>query len=105
MNKLWEAIDVINERGWTRNTMQAPDGGGCLIGALRFAYGIDPLHYMEEIGDQAAAYCVDREMVIEVLKAEYGTNEPTDFNDDTAESKEDVIRVFEKAAIMKDELV
>ena len=102
MNKLWEAIDVINERGWARRTMRSPDGRVCLIGALRTAHGYNPSDCALR---NEGAYGADRDIVVGIISSEYGTKEPTDFNDDIAKSKEDVIRVLEKAAIKKDELV
>ena len=111
MNKLWEAIDVINERGWTRLAAENDDGV-CLIGAIRRAHGLNNLSGVEGfLSPNTDAVYADFDIVKAVIHEQYPDfSAATDcelpgFNDRQAESKTDVIRVLEKAAIKKDELV
>ena len=102
MNKLWEAIDVINERGWIQGSMEN-DHGVCLLGAYRRACGLQPNQSWDGFLNSPAE--VELDLLDETALEQYGALGFVAFNDQLGTTKDDVITLLAKAAIKKDELV
>ena len=104
MNKLWEAIDVINERGWIQGALEKEDGV-CILGAYRRAWGINPAMPWSLDLQMATKADKDMELLDQVAMEQFNKNGFVNLNDDPETTKADVILALEKAAIMKYELV
>lgn len=107
-NRIREAIQVLANRGWTKNSFT--DGGGrhCLQGALYEAYGVNSgecAHHLRlRLAGELAA---DMRLVNDVVASEYpdrfGGVGASRFNDHPETTVDDVVRVLEKAAARRDE--
>ncbi|MEO6120535.1 MAG: hypothetical protein ABIW46_00485 [Acidimicrobiales bacterium] len=110
VNKIREAIGVLANRGWTKNAFTDSDGRHCLQGALYEAYGVTscdrPHHRQLKMAGELAA---DMRLVNDIIAGEYpdrfGGVGASRFNDHPETTVDDVVRVLEKAAVRRDELV
>lgn len=110
VNRIREAISVLARRGWTKDAFTDGDGRHCLQGALYEAYGVnasDCAHHMRlRLAGELAA---DMRLVNDIVASEYpdrfGGVGASRFNDHPETTVDDVVRVLEKAAVRRDELI
>jgi len=113
-NTIAKAADILRN-GWCKNIsrLDLPEGTRfCASGALLEAHGYTWDLWLGSDMSLRYAYVADIDLVAEVIRSEYsefryGTSLDTvvHFNDNIASSADEVIAVFEKAAVRKDELV
>lgn len=108
-NRIREAIDILARAGWTKNSFTDEAGRHCLQGALYEAHGLRPFtddHVGVPVGRELAD---DIRLVNEVVRAEFpervGGVGASRFNDDPLTTGEEVVRIMEKAAVRRDELL
>lgn len=108
-NRIWDAIDILRRGGWTKNTFTDEGGRHCLQGALHEAHGLRPFderHVGLPVSEELAS---DVRLVNEVIHAQFperaGGVGVSRFNDHPSTTVDDVVRVMEKAAVRRDELV
>ena len=109
-NRIREAIEVLARRGWTQGAFTDDSGRHCLQGALYEAYGCQPRQHGRLTRTTTNAdITADVRLVNEVIAAEYpdrvGAVGISRFNDHPETTIDDVVRVLEKSAIKRDELV
>lgn len=109
-NRIREAIEVLARRGWTQGAFTDEQGRHCLQGALYEAHGCTPRQHgrltrTSTNGDITA----DIRLVNDIIAAEYpervGAVGVSRFNDHPDTTIDDVVRVLEKSAIRRDELI
>ena len=103
MNRIRAAIEVLAARGWTKGAFADDSGRHCLQGALYESHGCQPAAALtRELRD-------DVRVVNEVIEAEYpdryGAVGISRFNDHEDTTLDDVVRVLEKAALRRDEVL
>lgn len=105
-NRIREAIQLLASRGWTQGNFTDERGSHCLQGALHEAYGCTPRKPGEAV---TADLADDIRLVNEVIAAEYpdrfGAVGISRFNDHPETTVDDIVRVLEKSALRRDELV
>ncbi len=108
-NRIRSAIDVLVRRGWTKDAFTDEAGRHCLQGALYEAHRL-ALPVENQPGRPVPARLAeDLRLVNEVIDAQYpdrfGGVGASRFNDHPETTLADVLRVLEKAAVKRDELV
>lgn len=107
-NRIREAIEVLARRGWTQGAFTDDAGRHCLQGALYEAYGCQPRRPGQHSTTHAHV-TADLSLVNEIIAAEYpdrvGAVGISRFNDHPETTIDDVVRVLEKSAIRRDEIV
>lgn len=101
-NHIRRAIEILARTGWTKNTFTDEEGRHCLQGALYDAYGVCPSRVT---GELAADVRLVNETIEEQYPERYGAVGISRFNDHADTTIADVVRVLEKAAVRKDELL
>lgn len=105
-NRIREAIALLASRGWTQGRFVDDGGSHCLQGALYAAYGCTPRRPGETVTGLLAA---DIRLINETIAAEYperyGAVGISRFNDHPATTIDDVVRVLEKSALRRDEVL
>ncbi len=108
-NTIQEAIRVLSRKGWAKDTFTDGTGRHCLQGALYEAHGVCPLDSRNVGRAVTGELAADVRLVNEVIRDQFpervGAVGISRFNDHPETTLDDVIRVMEKAAIRKDELV
>ena len=101
-NHIRSAIAVLARTGWTKHAFTDDNGQHCLQGALYDAYGLCPSRVT---GELAADVRLLNQTIEEQYPERFGAVGISRFNDHPETTLEDVIRVLEKAAVRKDELL
>lgn len=109
MNRIRQAIEVLAGRGWTQGAFTDEGGRHCLQGALYEAHGVCPLRRGSVVGPLPPDLAADVALVNEVVGANYperfGGVGVSRFNDHPETTVDDVVRVLEKAAVRRDEVL
>lgn len=105
-NRIRHAIELLASRGWTQGRFTGDGGAHCLQGALYAAHGCTPRRPGEVVAGDLSA---DIRLVNETIAAEYpdrfGAVGISRFNDHPDTTVDDVVRVLEKSALRRDELI
>lgn len=101
-NHIRRALEVLASTGWTKHAFTDDGGRHCLQGALYDAYGLCPDKVTGELADDVR---IVNQMIEEQYPDRFGAVGISRFNDHPETTLEDVVRVLEKAAIRKDELL
>ena len=108
-NRIREAIELLARRGWTQGTFTGEDGSHCLQGALYEAHGCVPRRPGALGHTLTGDLADDIRLVNATIAAEYpervGAVGISRFNDHPETTVDDVIRVLEKSAVRRDEVV
>lgn len=103
MNKIYEAIDQIQENGWTQGILYDVDGSLCALGALQKAHGVRNAWIQGT--DGFAKYLIDASKIAVEIKKERPDLEDEDafatvwkFNDDPKTTREDILLMMKRAA-------
>ena len=105
-NRIREAIELLASRGWTQGRFSDDGGSVCLQGALYEAYGCMPRRFGEAVtGDLADDIRLVNATIAAEYPERYGAVGISRFNDHAETTVDDVVRVLEKSALRRDELV
>ena len=106
-NRIREAIEVLVRSGWTKATFTDEAGRHCLQGALYEAHCALPYSERETGVPVGGELADDLRLVNRVIEEQYpdrfGGVGVSRFNDHPETTLEDVVRVLEKAAVVRDE--
>ena len=106
-NMIREAIRVIARAGWTKDAFADEAGRHCLQGALYEAHGLHPFDDRQVGVPVRGELASDLRLVNEVVAAQFpdraGPIGVSRFNDHPDTTVDEVLRVLEKAAIIRDE--
>lgn len=108
-NRIRAALELLARTGWVKGHFSDEDGRHCLQGALYEVHGCQPRvpgHLGRTVDGDLAA---DLQLLNEIIAAEYpermGAVGVSRFNDHADTTLEDVVRVLEKSALRRDEIV
>ena len=108
-NTIRAAIEILARKGWTKDAFTDEGGRHCLQGALYEAHLVEPPTGKQPGIPVPENVALDLRLVNHVIQAQYpervGGVGASRFNDHLETTIEDVVRVLEKAAAEKDELL
>lgn len=109
INTIREAIAVLARSGWTKGTFRDEESRLCLQGALYEVHGLMPACERPMLGPLSDELARDVALVNRVLEEQYperfGAVGVSRFNDHPDTTLDDILRVLDKAAVAKDELL
>jgi len=97
-HKLWQALDILREMGWTKGQMEDSSAQHCMAGAIMAAHGLD-MH------DSLWIFLPESQILTKVIDEYHPGLSVAGFNDHEDTTWPMVSHMMEKAAIRGDELV
>ena len=108
-NRIRDAIQVLVRSGWSKESFTDQDGRHCMQGALYAIHGQAP--WSERYTPRAVRgeLATDIRLINHIIEEQYperhGGVGISRFNDHPDTTIDDVVRVMEKAAVARDEMV